>query len=67
MGNSIFGIDLGTTNSAIAVYEHGEPRILKNTDGYETTPSVVYFTGTSTNGEDETLVVTFTKPERPVF
>ncbi len=56
MGNSIFGIDLGTTNSAIAVYEHGEPRILKNTDGYETTPSVVYFTGTSTNGEDETLV-----------
>src|SRR3989344_565967 len=37
----ILGIDLGTTNSAIAVIESGEPRILENTEGGRTTPSVV--------------------------
>ncbi|MDO8664576.1 MAG: molecular chaperone DnaK [Candidatus Liptonbacteria bacterium] len=37
----ILGIDLGTTNSATAVVEGGEPRILENTEGARTTPSVV--------------------------
>ena len=37
----ILGIDLGTTNSAMAVAETGEPRILENTEGVRTTPSVV--------------------------
>lgn len=37
----ILGIDLGTTNSAMAVAESGEPRILENTEGVRTTPSVV--------------------------
>ncbi|HUX36232.1 MAG TPA: molecular chaperone DnaK [Candidatus Paceibacterota bacterium] len=37
----ILGIDLGTTNSAMAVAEGGEPRILENTEGVRTTPSVV--------------------------
>ncbi|MBI4085604.1 MAG: molecular chaperone DnaK [Candidatus Liptonbacteria bacterium] len=36
----ILGIDLGTTNSATAVAESGEPRILENTEGARTTPSV---------------------------
>ncbi len=37
----ILGIDLGTTNSAMAVAESGEPRILENAEGVRTTPSVV--------------------------
>ncbi|MBI2506777.1 MAG: Hsp70 family protein, partial [Candidatus Colwellbacteria bacterium] len=39
--SKILGIDLGTTNSAMAVIEGGEPRILENAEGARTTPSVV--------------------------
>jgi molecular chaperone DnaK len=38
------GIDLGTTNSVIAVWEGGEPRVVPNAEGTRTTPSVVAFT-----------------------
>ncbi|WP_131769302.1 molecular chaperone DnaK, partial [Candidatus Protofrankia californiensis] len=38
------GIDLGTTNSVIAAWEGGEPRVIPNTEGSRTTPSVVAFT-----------------------
>ncbi len=37
----ILGIDLGTTNSATAVIEHGEPKIIENKEGNRTTPSMV--------------------------
>lgn len=52
----VFGIDLGTTNSAIAVYKDDEAHIIKNMEGSDTTPSVVYFVGQSADGGDESLV-----------
>jgi molecular chaperone DnaK len=42
----ILGIDLGTTNSCMAVIEGGEPSVLENSEGRRTTPSVVAFTKT---------------------
>ena len=56
MERKAFGIDLGTTYSAIAVYEDGAPHLLPNSDGDDTTPSVLFSNGVTASGDDEIIV-----------
>jgi molecular chaperone DnaK len=68
MANKIIGIDLGTTNSVVAIMEGGEPKVIPNEEGSRTTPSVVAFTK-----DGEVLVgqiarrQAITNPENTIF
>ena len=63
----VIGIDLGTTNSCVAIMDGSQPRVIENAEGARTTPSIVAFT------EDERLVgqaakrQAVTNPENTVF
>src|SRR5919106_1824932 len=68
MATKIIGIDLGTTNSVVAVMEGGEPKVIVNEEGSRLTPSVVGF------GKDGEILVgqvakrqAVTNPENTVF
>ena len=64
----MIGIDLGTTNSCVAVLENGKPRVIENSEGARTTPSIIAFTK-----DDEVLVgqsakrQAVTNPENTLF
>ena len=64
----VLGIDLGTTNSCMAVMDGGEPLVLENSEGRRTTPSVVAF---AKNGErlvgDAAKRQAVTNPQNTIF
>ena len=63
----IIGVDLGTTNSAVAFVENGEPIIITNSEGKRTTPSIVGFTGTDRKVGDPAKRQSVTNPSKTVY
>jgi len=67
MKDVIIGIDLGTTNSAVAIVEGGEPVVITNAEGKRTTPSVVGFSGNDRKVGDPAKRQAVTNPTKTVY
>jgi molecular chaperone DnaK len=63
----IIGIDLGTTNSVVAVMEGGEPKVIANEEGGRTTPSVVAFTKSGERLVGRRCRQAITNPENTIY
>lgn len=65
--SKIVGIDLGTTNSVVAIMEGGEPKVLVNEEGARTTPSVVAYTKDGVVAGQVARRQAVTNPEKTIF
>lgn len=63
----VLGIDLGTTNSAVAIVEGGEPQIIANSEGKRTTPSIVGFNGDDRKIGDSAKRQAVTNPTQTIY
>ncbi len=65
--SKIIGIDLGTTNSCVAILESGKPKIIENSEGDRTTPSVVAYTESETIVGQSAKRQAVTNPENTLY
>ena len=66
--SKVLGIDLGTTNSCMAVIDHGEAKVIPNAEGMRTTPSIVAFTKTGERLVGQTAKrQAVTNPKQTIF
>jgi len=65
--NVIIGIDLGTTNSAVAIIEGGQPLVIANSEGKRTTPSIVAFTDKDRKVGDPAKRQAITNAEKTIY
>ncbi len=65
--NKIIGIDLGTTNSCVAIMEGGQAKVIANAEGARTTPSVVAFKGSERLVGTSAKRQAVTNPEKTIF
>ena len=63
----VIGIDLGTTNSALAVVQSGDPVVIPNAEGRRTTPSIVGFTENDRKVGDPAKRQAVTNPTKTVY
>ena len=67
MKNTIIGIDLGTTNSCVAVFENGKVKVIENAEGAKTTPSIVAYTPSEILVGATAKRQSVTNPKKTVF
>src|SRR5574343_1161794 len=65
--NYVLGIDLGTTNSAVAIVENSEPIIIANSEGKRTTPSIVGFSNNERKVGDAAKRQAVTNPTQTIY